>query len=290
MAKSVDEAYGAESRGTSVMMFAPEKLKLVRDKKHLLYDPRVEVAVNEQLVASIMFRGVMIPVRVWKDVDTGEVLVVDGRQRVKAAVEANKRLRKQGEPEKHVPGIALKSLPQHALGAMVLLNEGRLEPTPIERANAAQRLLDSGYSEEQAATILHATPASFKNYLSLLKCTTTVRSAIEAGKLAPTYAYQLSKLKPAEQKEKLEKLLKAAGNVKGKHARGRKMRAASGEKTKMRSRKEILAMIKTFGATPEGTVAPIVAVALRWVLGEDVSVPDDVPEKQVNGVSEAAPS
>ena len=56
-------------------------------------------------------------------------------------------------------------------------------------------------------------------------------------------AYKMSKLEPAEQKEQLAKMLKAADGVKGKRRRGKKMRAATGEQ-KMRTKKEVEKMIK----------------------------------------------
>jgi ParB family chromosome partitioning protein len=265
MAKSADEAYGAESRGSSTMLFDADKLKLITDKKHALYDERVEIPVNEEVVASIMLTGVNQPIHVWKNRETGEVIVLDGKQRVKNTIEANRRLKKQGLPAKQIPGIAFKGDQQHALGKMVILNEGRQDPTPSVRAHLAERLLNAGYEEAQVGTILHLKPGTLRNYRAFLECTSSVKSAVESGKLAITFTYGLAKLEPAAQKKKLATLLEAAKGVEGSHRRGKKMRAASGE-LRSRSKKEILAM-------RDNTRSGVWADCLDWVLGKDVEAP-----------------
>ena len=95
MAKNSIETYGAEGK-TNLLSFDPAKLKLVTDEKHPLYDPRVDLPLSDEMVASIMLKGVVKPIIVWKDPESGETVVVDGRQRVRNAIEANKRLRKRG--------------------------------------------------------------------------------------------------------------------------------------------------------------------------------------------------
>jgi ParB family transcriptional regulator, chromosome partitioning protein len=285
MAKSADKAYGAESRGSSTMMFDADKLKLITDKKHKFYDPRVELPLSEELVESIKRFGVQQDIKVWKDRDSGHVYVVDGTQRVKNTREANKRLVKEGMPVKQVPGVALKGTMEHAFAIKVLLNGGRQDPTPQDQAKLAERLLEMGYDEKMTAAILHVTPATFKNYRALLECSAPVRAKVDSGELPVTMAYRFSKLEPAEQKEKLALALKAAEGVKGKHRRGKKMRAATGEK-KMRSKKEVVTMIETlterFGSAARGTID-----LLKWVLGEDPPVVGAMKsEDSVDSVSE----
>ena len=66
----------------------PEQLILITDPNHPDYDPRVTRPINEERVQSILKFGVMVPVKVRKVVDGW--VVVDGRGRVKDAVEANR--------------------------------------------------------------------------------------------------------------------------------------------------------------------------------------------------------
>jgi ParB family transcriptional regulator, chromosome partitioning protein len=284
--KSSKAAHGAEGKG-NLLLFNPEDLVLVTDKTHKLYTPSVEDPVHDGLVASIVYKGVVEPVIVWKDPELGKSCVVDGRHRVKAAREANKILKRRGEPIKLVPGVVARGTVQAAMGVMVMANEGRTEQTPMNRARSAERLLESGYDEAQVATLLHCSPGALKNYLALTACSASVRTAVEQGRLPPTVAYKLSKLTPAEQKARLEKMLTAAPGPK-KRGSGKKMRQAAGERT-MRGRREIKNMIRR--------LEPGLAFdLLAWVLGGDEPSlpkdPDVVPAGKItrhpNGAEEAA--
>ena len=82
---------------TNVLMFEPENLHLVSDKTHPLYDERIHLPLHEPTVLSIMKLGVIEPIVIWKDPETGRSCVVEGRQRVKNTLEANKRLREEGK-------------------------------------------------------------------------------------------------------------------------------------------------------------------------------------------------
>ena len=87
MAKNSIDAYGASGK-TNVLTFEPENLHLVTDKTHPLYDERVHLPLHEPTVLSIMDQGVLEPIIVWKDPETGLTCAVEGRQRVKNTLEA----------------------------------------------------------------------------------------------------------------------------------------------------------------------------------------------------------
>ena len=53
MAKNSIDAYGASGK-TNVLMFEPEKLHLVTDKTHPLYDERIHLPISEAMVLNIM--------------------------------------------------------------------------------------------------------------------------------------------------------------------------------------------------------------------------------------------
>ena len=95
MAKNSTEAYGASGK-TNVLNFEPERLHLVTDRSHPLYDERIHLPLDESMILNIMDQGVLEPIIVWKDPETGLSCVVDGRQRVRHTVEANKRLAAAG--------------------------------------------------------------------------------------------------------------------------------------------------------------------------------------------------
>jgi ParB family chromosome partitioning protein len=267
--KNSAETYGAAGR-TNLLLFDPDKLKLVTDKKHHLYDPRVENDPDDSLIASIVFKGVIEPVIVWKDPETGETVVVDGRQRVKAAREANKRLKKEGRPVRLVKAIVTRGDSKSLMAEMVIANEGRTDVTAIGRAKMAQRLLEAGHDEGTIAIILHCSVSGLKNYIALLDCPAAVRDAVEKGQIPATQAYKLSKLEPTKAKATLGKMLKAAEGAKGKHARAKKMRAATGDKH--RSWTEIIALRETLDSRDDEEARNWLS-ALDWCLGKSESSP-----------------
>jgi ParB family transcriptional regulator, chromosome partitioning protein len=219
MAKNSIETYGAEGK-TNLLSFDPDTLELVTDEKHRLYDPRVHLPLSEEMVASIMFKGVTTPIVVWKDPETGKTCVVAGRQRVKNAREANKRLRKKGEEIKLVLARIERGTPESLMSVMAIENFHQAL-SPVEKAKLAQRLLESGYTEDQIPTLLHCSSATVKNLLALLDCSAAVRNAVEKGEIGSTHAVKLSKLGPAEQKERLEELRKTAPKGEGRKRRSK---------------------------------------------------------------------
>jgi ParB family transcriptional regulator, chromosome partitioning protein len=219
MAKNSIETYGAEGK-TNLLSFDPSKLTIVTDEKHPLYDPRVDMPLAEEMVLSIMLKGVVEPIIVWKDPESGDTVVVDGRQRVKNAIEANKRLKKRGEEPKLVLARVERGKPQALMAVMAVANfhQGL---SAGEKAKLAQRLLEAGYTEDQIPTLLHCSSATVKNLLALLDCTAAVRKAVEKGEIGSTHAVKLSKLEPAEQKERLEELRKTAPKGEGRKRRSK---------------------------------------------------------------------
>jgi len=73
----------------SAFGFDPDDLVLIEDPKHPLYDARIKLPLKPEFVANIKALGVTVPVVVRK-ID-GRPVVIDGRQRVRAAIEANPR-------------------------------------------------------------------------------------------------------------------------------------------------------------------------------------------------------
>lgn len=65
MAKDSKLVYGASGK-TNVLAFEPEKLHLVTDKTHPLYDERIHLPISEAMVLNIMDQGVLEPIIVWK--------------------------------------------------------------------------------------------------------------------------------------------------------------------------------------------------------------------------------
>lgn len=261
MAKNSADAYGAEGK-TNLLLFNPENLTLVTDKTHPLYDERVHLPISERMVLNIMHHGVKTPIQVRKNRETGKVEVVAGRQRVKNAIEANKRLIAKGCEPIGVPASVVGGDDGDLFGVMVSENELRESDSPIGRAEKMRQYMGLGKSEEQVAVIFGCTAQTIKSSLALLECCAAVRNAVDAGKINITHAKALSKLEPADQKDKLSELL-AAGEGSSGHEKSKKQREAlATDKPKMKGKKEIQAAIddekEDFKSWRD---------ALRWVLG-----------------------
>lgn len=270
MGKADREALGAEGK-KDVWFFDPEKLVLVDDVASAIYDDRVKGEADEKLVLNIMHQGVIEPVIVRKNTETGKVEVVAGRRRVLACREANRRLRKKGCEPHNVPAIIRKAEAADLLGVMVSENELREEDSPLGRAKKLQRFLDLGRSEEQAATIFGCSLSTVKNLLSLLDAPKEVRAAVQSGKIAASDGYKLAKLEPDDAKKRLKTLEKAAPREPGKKRRasGREAAAALNGAPVMRGKREItekLAWAETADEIREAARPGIVAT-LKWVLG-----------------------
>lgn len=265
MAKNSIDAYGAAGK-SNVLFFDPDTLTLITDPAHPLFDRRALLPYDEAMVRNIRHRGVLETILVHKDPETGEVVVVDGRRRVIAAREANRRLRDEGLAPIMVPALPKRGKQAELAGMMVATNEHREHDSPINRAEKMQRLRDLGYDDEQIAAEFRVEPQTVAASLRLLDCTAAVRDALEADQITVSHALKLAKLPPEQQREKLKAVIAAAEGKEG-HARARAQKAAlTGDAApRMRTRKQITAELEN--ATGER------AEALRWVLNLDGDAP-----------------
>jgi len=171
--------------------FAPEALIIITDKAHHLYDPRVELPVSEALVRSIMRRGILQAVRI----TPGEPMVVAGRQRVRAALEANQR----GQtPPVRVPCVVLAGATDQLAGAGVAENEIRQDDNPAVKAEKAQRLQSLGYSVGDIADDFGVTEVTVRGWLKLAAAPPEVRQAVREKKVSARAAKKLAALPAPE--------------------------------------------------------------------------------------------
>lgn len=143
MAKNSIDVYGASGK-TNVLNFEPENLHLVTDKTHPLYDEREHLPIEEGMVLNIAELGVLEPIIVWKDPETGLTCVVVGRQRVKHTLEANKLRLKEGKDPLLVPGVVKRGSANQMAKYMVSENEIRRPDTPLGRAKKCQTRSTAG--------------------------------------------------------------------------------------------------------------------------------------------------
>lgn len=258
MAKNSIDAYGASGK-SNVLMFDPDALHLVTDEASPLYDSRVHLPVDEAMVRNIMHHGVLEPILIAKNPETGATEVVVGRQRVKCAREANRRLAEQGLQPVQVPAVVRRGGGMDLCGVMASENAIRQDESPISRAEKMAKLISLGADEERVAVVFGCTPATVKQSLALLEGTAALRKAVDAGEIPVTRAVKLVKLPPEEQRAKVAELQQAAAGLQG-HAKARAQRSVVETGPRMRGRKEIAKALETCADAGVQRV-------LSWVLG-----------------------
>jgi len=274
MGSASTKTYGAEGR-EEFLLLKPENLVVVTDEEHPLYDERVKLPLSEALVLNVMAHGVKVAIIVRKNGEredgTPIVEVVDGRQRVRAAIEANKRLVKEGKEPLLVKAQRERGEAADLFGTMVLTNELRQGDGQLVKARKLQRYLAMGRTEEQAAVTFGVTVPTVKNLLTILELHPKVQKAIEEG-LPTNVARPLGKLPQEEQPAALEKLIES-GNVKG--ARGveaaknvRAGKKADATKVRMMSRPQLEEWKKRLHKLEGKEVEVAYAVVARILGGE----------------------
>ena len=249
--------------------FDTDQLTLVTDKKHPLYDTRVELPVDETLVESILMFGVLDPIKVTRDASNGKLYVVDGRQRFKATVEANKRLKKRGAEVLRVPAIAKRGEDHFLVGIEIAQNFVRQAETPLSKARKIETYLNLGRTKEECAKVTGMSVTTIENLIGLLDATPELVAAVEKKEIAASTAYKLAKLKPDRQKEKVEKILKQAPRVPGKKRSPNAGKAKAIVEGTTRPRSAIEAMAKYVASLPSTPERQGAVATLDWVLGED---------------------
>ena len=181
--------------------------------EHPLYDERVKLKLDEGLVRNIMVHGVIEPITVTKDPDK-RALVVVGRQRVRCAREANKRLEAEGKVTISVPAMVRRGEQVGMYGVMVSENENRQDDNIITKARKGAKLLAMGMPHDIVATNLHVSSARFSAWLKLLELEPSLVKAVERGEVSVSIALEKSGAGSDVQKA-------LAAEVRGKKAHGK---------------------------------------------------------------------
>lgn len=255
-----------------VYLMEPELLRVHKDPKHPLFDERALWPIDENLVKNIMAFGVKSVLHIRKD---GEFLdVVDGRQRVLNACEANRRLRKAGLDPIRVPCRLERGEDGYMASLMVLTNELRRSDGPLTRAAKAQRLLNLGKTEEEVCVVFGFDGATLARLLKLLDCAPEVQAAVRDGKLGYVAASQLGTLSREDQLVQFKALMAS-----GQTTTGDVMRAVRAKKTGARDvavkapskrlLRTLIGLIKEQEKAEDGQVIKVSAAELiAWVMGD----------------------
>lgn len=254
------------------------------DKAHPLYDERVHDPIDDAMVRNIMAVGIIQPIVIARDWETGQNFVVAGRQRVKCAREVNRRLRERGEAIILVPAVIRKigdDAGKELAAVAVSENEIRRADTAMVKARKMQHLEKMGHDVDAIALHFGINALTVRNHLALVGCASAVQKAVEGGFVGITDVTYLSRLTPSQQTAKVAELVRATAGKVG-HAKAKAKREVVQGKPaapKLKTRKEIIQRISDelvkagcVGAHLEDY--PTAAQALAWVLGEVISEPE----------------
>lgn len=266
-----------EGRRLNAFALDPDHLKIVGidtedGPEHPLYDERIGLKVSEALIANVKTFGIIEPVIVAKIDDA--VLVVDGRQRVRAARAANEELRSAGCEPVTVPVMLRRGDDGHLVGVMISANEQRADDELPIKLKKLERLLSIGRSEKEAACVFGVSLQTIKNWLSLLEAGPELKTAVAAGRITPTAATQLAKLPRADQAQAAQEAATAASNgtpltvERANQFKRQKQTGAAAPlaPTKKRIREICGTELATLPVPPQHKEGFL--LALRWVLGE----------------------
>ena len=254
-----------DAKRGNVFMLPPERLTLIYDRAHPLYDPRVEDEPPENMVMNIAMHGVLEPVLVRKNGEAIEVIA--GRGRTKATIEANRRLTAEGKLPILIPVIVKGGTDADMFGVMISENEIRREDTMIVKGGKARKLLNMGYTIQQIAVTFGVTRQAVNSWLAVNELPKPIKDAVEAGEITATAALQLSDHSREEQVKRFEDI-KRQGIKPTVHAIRSAAKASDNQPLpKMKTRKEIETKLADYGDI-EDAYTQAYSDALRWVLGK----------------------
>jgi len=268
------EEFGAESRGQT-FHYLPEKLVIVTEKQHPLWDPTAEDPPPDELVINIEDEeAVLIPILVRKNgMKRGKPIieVIDGRNRVKAAVIVNKRRKAKGLEPLLVPAVYQRIDDNVSMTRMVIANEQRKREDHVTRAQKLDRWLKvNANDEKRARRVFGLKTWQMQTLLQVLEMDPEVQAALKAKSITLAIAKTLSELPRGKQHDALASVL-ASGNGKG---RGKEASAKAKEKTKESSRpkvktyKRLESALDSASCMPKSDYQAGVLHALEWMMGK----------------------
>ena len=251
-----------------MFLVEPERLTLVYDKEHALYDPRVEDEPAERMIANVAMHGVLEPVLVRKNGD--QIEVIAGRGRTKTALEVNRRLAAEGKPPIMVPIILKGGNDADLFGVMISENEIRREDTMLVKGQKARKLLNMGYTVQQIAVVFGVSRQAVESWLAAEELPQPIKDAVEAGEITATAALQLGGHSREEQVKRYNDLKQQGAKPTVANTRSAAATSDNRPAPRLKTRSEIEKEIERLSSCqPKDADLYGRLHALRWVLGED---------------------
>jgi ParB family chromosome partitioning protein len=165
----------------SVIYADPESLVIIEDRADPLWDPRADLPVSESLKRNLGRLGAIEPIVARRRGD--RTIVIDGRQRVRAARALNRDLRDHGsEPMKLPVVIRMAEDDGEVMEVAISANELRVDDSPLDRARKAARLHKLGRSLSEVAVAFGVSKAAVQSWWRLLELHPDVQQAVSEGR------------------------------------------------------------------------------------------------------------
>ena len=259
------------AKRSNMFMIEPERLTLVSDKNHPLYDPRVENEPEESMIANVAMNGVLNDIHVRKNGEAIEVIA--GRGRTKSALEVNRRRLAEGTVPMLVPVVVKGGTDADMFGIMISENEIRRDDTMLIKGNKARKLLNMGYTVQEIAVTFGVSYQTVNNWLEAEELPLPIKDAVEAGEMTASAAIQLSKHTREEQVQRFENMKQQGTKMTVENVKSAAVSANNQPAPKMKSRAKIEEVLSIYADVNKDD-DPITfnyclgySDALRWVLG-----------------------
>jgi ParB family transcriptional regulator, chromosome partitioning protein len=188
---------------------SPRVQGLARDKRlntipadRIIADPDqprkdFEPGAIERLAESLKTRGQLQPCTVYWDEGKGAYVLLIGERRWRAAVHA-------GLTDLLCIVLERRPEPRERLALQLIENLLREDLAPVEQARAYREMMRlNEWGTNQLARELHIPPSAVSQALSLLELPAPIQEKIDAGELAASVGYELSKLEDAAKQAEL---------------------------------------------------------------------------------------
>lgn len=237
---------------------------------HPLYDERIKIKLDPAKVANVVQYGVITPIQVRKEGD--KIVVVNGRQRVRWAREANIKLKEAGGETHRIPVMEKRGDGKKMTGIMIVTNVVTEHESTMSKARKAQQYLDMNHSEEMVATTFGVSMQTVRNWIALLETAPEIQRMVEAGKIGAMAAAKLASLPHAEQIAKAKEQIESGDTsvtALARVAKGAKEEREGKQTTtyplpRKRALKKLIDAWET-GELPD--LDPLVIKTIRWMTG-----------------------
>jgi hypothetical protein len=181
-----------------------------KEGEHHLYDRRINLPLNDRFVEYMMDPEVGFDSVIQVEKDGDDILVKKGRQRVRHAREANKRLRKLGRTPLRIRCTFEKDDDKASIKKKFGENAHRFADKPMETARNIREFMNAGYSEEEASITFNTSVENVALLLKLLDLDPSIQAAVDRGDFAASTVAPLAELSRDKQKAEFTKLKERA--------------------------------------------------------------------------------